>query len=50
MTDLKNDEALRYLHRRLERIGVIKKLRDLGATEGDTVTIGELEFAFAEEA
>jgi GTP-binding protein len=48
MTDLANDEALRYLHRRLERIGVINKLRDLGAGEGDTVRIGDLEFAFSD--
>lgn len=50
MTDLGNEEALRYLHRRLERIGVIERLRELGAEEGDTVKIGELEFAFAEDA
>jgi len=49
MTNMKNDEALRYLHRRLERLGVINRLRDLGAEEGDTVKIGNLEFAFAEE-
>ena len=49
MTDLSNDEAVRYLHRRLERIGVIEKLRDLGAQEGDTVTIGEVSFSFTDE-
>jgi len=49
MTDLNNDEALRYLHRRLERIGVMSKLRDMGVEEGDTVKIGDLEFAYAEE-
>jgi GTP-binding protein len=49
MTNMKNDEALRYLHRRLERLGVINRLRDLGAEQGDTVKIGELEFAFSEE-
>jgi GTP-binding protein len=50
MTNLNNEEALRYLHRRLERLGVINKLRDMGAGEGDTVRIGDLEFAFAEGA
>lgn len=49
MTDLGNDEAVRYLHRRLERIGVIDKLRELGAQEGDTVTIGEVSFSFTDE-
>jgi GTP-binding protein len=49
MTDLKNEEALHYLHRRLERLGVINKLRDLGAKDGDTVRIGEFEFGFAED-
>jgi len=49
MTDLENDEAVRYLHRRLERIGVIEKLREHGAQEGDTVFIGEISFAFTDE-
>ena len=49
MTDLGNDEALRYLHRRLQRIGVIDRLRDLGAQEGDTVSVGDVEFAFSDE-
>lgn len=49
MTDLENDEAVRYLHRRLERIGVIEKLRQRGAQEGDNVVIGEVSFAFTDE-
>lgn len=49
MTDLKNEEAVRYLQRRLERIGVIDKLRAMGAEEGDTVRIGETEFAFTDD-
>jgi len=49
MTDLGNDEAVRHLHRRLERIGVIEKLRKLGAQDGDTVKVGKTEFAFSEE-
>ncbi len=49
MTDLANDEAVRYLHRRLERIGVIEKLRAHGAQEGDNVVIGEVSFAFTDE-
>lgn len=49
MTDMKNEEALHYLHRRLERLGVIGKLRELGAREGDTVRIGTFVFNFAED-
>lgn len=50
MTDLQNSEALRYLQRRLERIGVIDRLRQLGAEEGDLVTVGDVEFAFSDES
>ncbi len=46
MTDLANDEALRYLHRRLQRIGVIQRLEELGAKEGDTVGVGNFDFAY----
>ncbi|HTQ08977.1 MAG TPA: GTPase ObgE [Fimbriimonadaceae bacterium] len=49
MTDLGNEDAIRYLHRRLERIGVIERLRQLGAEEGDNVRIGDAEFDFSEE-
>jgi GTP-binding protein len=48
MTDLGNSEAVRYLHRRLERLGVIQRLRDLGADEGDTVRVGDWAFTFTE--
>ncbi|MCO5295420.1 MAG: GTPase ObgE [Fimbriimonadaceae bacterium] len=49
MTKLDNDESLRYLHRRLQRIGVIGRLRDAGAEDGDTVRVGDFEFAFTED-
>lgn len=49
MTDLENDEAVRYLHRRLTRLGIIDKLREEGAEEGDLVMIGDFEFAFTDE-
>lgn len=48
MTDLGNPEALRHLHRRLERMGVIRRLRGLGARAGDRVRIGEIELDFVE--
>jgi GTP-binding protein len=49
MTDLENEDAVRYLHRRLERLGVIERLRTAGAKEGDEVEIGEAAFAFTDE-
>ena len=49
MTDHKSDEALHYLHRRLLRLGVIDRLRELGAEEGDSVRIGERVFAFTDQ-
>ncbi|RYG45990.1 GTPase ObgE [bacterium] len=48
MTDLENRDALRYLYRRLNRIGVIDELRKQGVAEGDDVTIGEFEFAYTD--
>ena len=49
MSNLENTDAIRYLHRRLVRIGVIENLRDLGATEGDNVEIGDTVFQFTDE-
>ncbi len=46
MTKLDNHEALGYLHQKLERIGVLGRLRDLGVEFGDTVRIGEFEFEY----
>ena len=41
---------LRRLHRQLDKMGVIKRLRELGAKHGDTVRIHGLEFEFTDEA
>jgi len=49
-TDLNNEYALRRLHGQLEKIGVIERLRALGAVEGDTVSIGDFVFDFTDEA
>lgn len=49
MTDLQNDDAVRYLHRRLQRLGVIDRLRELGAEEGDTVYVGTAVFAYTDQ-
>lgn len=48
MTDLDNEEAVRYLHRRLQRMGVIRRLQELGARNGDRVRIGDIELDFVE--
>ncbi|MCQ4618424.1 GTPase ObgE [Corynebacterium sp. CCUG 59401] len=43
-TDFENDEAVGYLSDRLNKAGVEDQLRELGANEGDTVTIGDISF------
>lgn len=48
MTNLDNRDAVHYLYRKLRRIGVIEKLQDLGAQEGDTVTIGDQGFDYTD--
>ncbi len=48
--DTDNEYALRRLHRQLEKMGVIKRLRELGAQEGDLVKIAGMEFDFVDEA
>lgn len=50
MTDLENSESVYYLQRRLDRVGVFAKLREMGVEEGDSVIIGDLEFAFTDQA
>ncbi|MGQ9523911.1 MAG: GTPase ObgE [Armatimonadota bacterium] len=49
MTDLNSDDSVRWLHRRLDRMGVLQALREAGARHGDTVRIGETEFDFVED-
>jgi GTP-binding protein len=49
MTNLGNTEALRYLHKKLKRIGVLEALREAGASEGDNVRIGEFVFSYVED-
>ncbi len=48
MTDLSNSEAVRYLHRKLMRIGVIDRLREAGAEEGDQIIIADWVFTFTD--
>ena len=47
MTDFDSDEALARFERALGKMGVEKKLRELGAVEGDTVRIGQYEFTYS---
>lgn len=47
MTDFDSDEALARFERVLGKMGVEKKLRELGAVEGDTVRIGSYEFTYS---
>lgn len=49
MAFLDSDESLRRFHRKLQRLGVIKALKDAGVQFGDTVRIGDLEFDYADE-
>jgi GTP-binding protein len=49
MTDMENEEAVRRLHRKLERIGVLQRLREAGIQHGDTVRIADEEFDFFDE-
>ena len=48
MTDINNEEALRRYQRILQRMGIFEALRKAGCQEGDTVTIGALEFEFTD--
>jgi GTP-binding protein len=41
-------ESLNWFHKTLRASGVIARLRELGAQEGDTVHLGDMEFDFIE--
>jgi len=49
MSNLNSEEAVRRLHRKLERLGVIRQLERLGAKSGDSVRIGAIEFDYLAE-
>lgn len=46
MTDFGNDEAVRYLQKRLELMGLFKALKRMGAKEGQTISIGDLDLEY----
>ena len=49
MTDLENDYAVRRLQKSLDKIGITGKLKEIGATDGDTVRIRTIEFEYEDE-
>jgi GTP-binding protein len=49
MSNLDTDESLRRMHRKLDRMGVLKALKEAGVQDGDTVRIGTIEFDYADE-
>ena len=48
-TDLNNEYAVRRLQHILDRIGVNRKLKEMGACHGDTVRIAQAEFEYVDE-
>ncbi|MEO9170500.1 MAG: Obg family GTPase CgtA, partial [Candidatus Baltobacteraceae bacterium] len=47
ITNFDTDEGLARFERVLAKMGIEKKLRELGAAEGDTVRIGQYEFTYS---
>jgi GTPase len=47
MTNFDSDEALGRFERALDKMGVEKRLQELGAAHGDTVRIGPYEFIYS---
>ena len=47
VTNFDSDEGLARFERSLAKLGVEKRLRELGAVEGDTVRIGYYEFTYS---
>lgn len=49
MTNLESRDSVLYLHRRLQRLGVIERLSEMGAQEGDNVYVDQWVFSFSED-
>ena len=47
-TNFEDYESLQYLQRALVKSGIIKALKEQGASEGDTIIIEDMEFDFVE--
>lgn len=48
-TNFNDTTSLRYLYKYIEKSGAIKKMKDLGLKEGDTVSIYDYEMEYIEE-
>jgi len=46
--DLESEAGMRYFLQLLADIGVYDALREAGASDGDTVRVGDLEFEYVE--
>ena len=46
MTKFSNDEAVKRFTNKLRKLGIDDKLKELGAEDGDTVRILDLEFDY----
>jgi Obg family GTPase CgtA-like protein len=46
MTNFDNEEAVRHLHKRLQKMGVLNALKRLGAKDGTTIYIGDAELEY----
>lgn len=46
MTDLNNEQSVARLSMIMEKMGILKALEEAGATEGDTIRIGDFEFEY----
>ena len=44
--DIRNYEAMQYIETRLEHMGIMDRLRELGVEDGDLIRIGELEIEY----
>lgn len=49
MTDFDNDEAVRYLQNKLQRMGLFKALKKMGAQDGQAILIGKVELEYHDD-
>ena len=49
MCDMENEYSVRRLQRSLDKIGITGKLKAIGAKDGDTVRIRDVEFNYEDE-
>ena len=48
-TNFNDTTSLRYLYKYIEKSGAVKKMKELGLKEGDTVSIYDFEMEYIEE-